>query len=231
VTISVQGDLAFEPNETFSVRLVSATAPTTIGTGSASSTIQNDDAAPAITVSPTSGLRTSENRTTASFTVVLTTQPLANVTIAVASLDTTEGTVSTSQLTFTPTNWNTAQVVVVTGVDDTIRDGDIVYSVQLAPAVSGDPNYNGIDPADVSVTNLDNEKGGRPKQWATEPVRLGGLAFGAAIPGQGSIAVALAPAIGAGNASTTPFDVALGAVDQILETFGSTLAKRNGSRR
>ncbi len=109
-----------------------------------------------VTVNPTSGLTTTEAGGTASFTVVLNSRPHSDVTIPVSSSDTTEGTVSTSLLTFTSSNWSTAQTVTVTGVDDTIQDGDIAYSVVLG-AASGPGLYNGYDPTDVSVTNLDND--------------------------------------------------------------------------
>ena len=35
---------------------------------------------------------------------------------------------SPASLTFTTANWNTAQTVTVTGVDDCLDDGDIAYS-------------------------------------------------------------------------------------------------------
>jgi uncharacterized delta-60 repeat protein len=114
---------------------------------------------PGITVTPTSGLVTTEAGGTASFSVVLDSQPTADVTIAVSSSDTTEGTVSVSSLTFTPLNWNIAQTVTVSGLDDRIRDGDIAYTVVLAPAVSSDSDYSSLNPSDVWVTNKDNEKG------------------------------------------------------------------------
>jgi hypothetical protein len=64
-------------------------------------------------------------------------------------------------LTFTTANWNVAQTVRVTGVDDTLRDGNVGYTVQLSAAQSTDANYNGLDADDVLVTNRDNEKGGK----------------------------------------------------------------------
>ena len=73
-----------------------------------------------ITVAPTSGLTTTEAGGTATFTVVLNSQPTADVTIALSAHDTTEGTVSPASLMFTPANWNTAQTVTVTGVDDAV---------------------------------------------------------------------------------------------------------------
>jgi len=47
--------------------------------------------------------------------------------------------------------------VTVSGVDDFAVDGDSAYTVVLAAATSTDGNYNGLDPADVAVTNTDND--------------------------------------------------------------------------
>ena len=77
--------------------------------------------APGFRVSPGSGSVTTEAGGTASFTVALNAPPTADVTIPVGSGDTTEGTVSTSSLTFTPANWNVPQTVTITGVDDAHR--------------------------------------------------------------------------------------------------------------
>ena len=41
-----------------------------------------------------------------------------------------------------------------------IADGNVVYQVVTAPAVSADPGYSGLDAADVTVTNLDNDTAG-----------------------------------------------------------------------
>jgi hypothetical protein len=112
---------------------------------------------PGITVTPIAGLVTSEDGTYDTFSVVLDTEPTDNVTIGISSSDTLEGTVSPASLIFTPTDWNLAQTVTVTGVDDADVDGDIVYTILTAAAVSTDTAYDEFDPADVSVTNLDNE--------------------------------------------------------------------------
>jgi hypothetical protein len=112
---------------------------------------------PAVTVKPTTGLLTSESGSTASIQVSLTTRPAANVTIPISSSDTTEGSVAVSSLVFTPTSWNVPQTITVTGVDDAISDGTVAFTVLLSAANSADPNYSGVDPRDVSVTNTDNE--------------------------------------------------------------------------
>jgi len=54
-------------------------------------------------------------------------------------------------------SWDTPPVVTVTGVDDSITDGDISYTIVTGAARSADANYNGLDPADVSVTNRDDD--------------------------------------------------------------------------
>ncbi|MEJ7604168.1 MAG: Calx-beta domain-containing protein [Kofleriaceae bacterium] len=119
-----------------------------------------DDEAPGFVVTPTSGLVTTEAGGTANFTVALISAPTADVTVGVTSSDLGEGTVSVSSLTFTPADWFITKTVTVTGVNDDVADGNQPYQIQLAPAVSADPAYNGFDPQDVSVTNNDNDTPG-----------------------------------------------------------------------
>ena len=76
-----------------------------------------------------------------------------------ASNNSTEGTAAPSPLTFTPSNWSTPQTVTVTGMDDALSDGDIGYTIVTA-ATSADAQYNGINAADVAVTNVDNDTAG-----------------------------------------------------------------------
>ncbi len=127
--------------------------------GSISVTNQDNDVA-GFTVTPTSGLTTTEAGATATFTVKLTSQPSANVSINVSSSSTAEGVVAPTSLTFTPANWSTNQTVTITGVDDLVDDGDKLYTIVLSPATSTDGNYSGRDPSDVSVTNIDNDTAG-----------------------------------------------------------------------
>ncbi|MFA6095827.1 MAG: hypothetical protein WC767_03225, partial [Candidatus Paceibacterota bacterium] len=112
-----------------------------------------------VSVTAPAGLSTSEYESTASFTVVLDSAPLADVAIPVSSSDTSEGIVSTPLLTFTPANWSVFQTVTVTGVDDAAIDGDITYAILLGAASSADVNWNGVNPSDVSIVNFDNDTG------------------------------------------------------------------------
>ena len=86
-------------------------------------TTDNDVAG--FTIAQTGGsTAVAETGTTDTFTIVLNAQPASNVVFAITSSDTGESTV-TSTLTFTNANWNTAQTVTVTGVDDNLIDGSV----------------------------------------------------------------------------------------------------------
>ena len=121
------------------------------------SVTNTDNDTAGVTVTPVSGLVTTEAGGADQFTVVLDTQPIADVTIALSSSDTTEGTVAPAALTFTAANWNTAQTVTVTGVNDDVDDDDIVYTITVGPVTGSDAKYIPVDPTDVTVTNTDDD--------------------------------------------------------------------------
>ncbi len=115
---------------------------------------------PGIKVSNIYGLETNEMGFTTSFTVVLKSQPTADVVIGISSSNLSEGTVDKSSLTFTSSDWSTPQTVTITGVDDgNATDGPQWYTIVTAPAVSADANYNGMDADDVLVRNNDKQPG------------------------------------------------------------------------
>jgi len=162
VTVSGVDDFVADGNQTYKI---------TIGAASSSDTNYNnvvnptdlslsntDNETAGYTISAISGNTTELGAGTGTFTVKLNSQPTANVVIPVVSLDTTEGTVGPASLTFTSVNWSSPQTVTVTGVDDSIADGNISYTVQLGqPSGSGDATYAAMNPADVTATNTDNE--------------------------------------------------------------------------
>ena len=120
--------------------------------------VNEDDDRAGISVSPTAGLETTEAGGEAQFSVVLDSEPTADVVIAVASSDEAEGTVDQASLTFTASDWNTPQIVTIVGVDDDFDEADRTpFSVLLAPATSPDDVYSGLDPTDVSVVNFDDD--------------------------------------------------------------------------
>ena len=73
-----------------------------------------------------------------------------------ASSDTGEGTVSADNLSFTTTNWNADKTVTITGIADNLSDGDQSYAIRLlADNTTSDLGYKYVDPADVTLKNLD----------------------------------------------------------------------------
>ena len=150
------GDVSYSVNFTGSVSTDSAYAGLVPGS---ISLLNIDNDASGFIVSPASG-NTAEDGTTATFTVRLSTQPVANVTIPVSSNDSSEGVAAVASLSFTTTNWFTPQTISVSGTDDLIDDGDLTYSIILAAATSTDSGYAGADPTDVTLTNIDNDTAG-----------------------------------------------------------------------
>ena len=100
---------------------------------------------------------TTEGGGQSTFTVKLSLQPTADVTIPISSSDTNEGTVDVSQLVFTPANWSTPQTVTLSGVDDLYDDGDVSWTVVLGAISSADALFNGRNPDDVQITNFDDD--------------------------------------------------------------------------
>ncbi len=113
-----------------------------------------------IVITAASNLQTTESGGTVSFNVSLSVKPTANVTFNLSSTNPNEGVLSKSSLTFTSANWNIPQIVTVTGVDDTLVDGNKAYQIVTSPAYSNDLRYNNFNPIDVSITNLDNDRSG-----------------------------------------------------------------------
>ena len=94
-----------------------------------------------------------ENGSSDTYTVVLTSEPTANVTVTPTSDD--EGTATVSgMLTFTATTWDTARTVTVTGVDDD-SDGD--RSATIRHTVSNTGGYDNVTAPDVAVTLIDDD--------------------------------------------------------------------------
>ena len=112
-----------------------------------------------VTVTPTV-LTVPENGGTATYTVILNTPPTANVmiTVTVAGAPVTAATVSPASLTFTTANWNTAQTVTVTGVNDSVDNPNNRRTVTVThTAASADAGYNSVSVDSVTVTVTDDD--------------------------------------------------------------------------
>ena len=108
-----------------------------------------------VTVSESALTVTEEDTTGDTYTVVLDTQPTADVTVTVGGHASTDVTPTPASLTFTTTNWSTAQTVTVTAGNDTDLTNDTVTLTHSA--ASTDSNYSGITIGSVVVTVTDND--------------------------------------------------------------------------
>jgi hypothetical protein len=119
-------------------------------------TVTDDDSA-GVVVSPTS-LTIGEPAGSDTFTLRLTSEPTATVTINLSSSDTSECTVPASA-SLTTVNWQTGVTVTVSAVDDAVKDGSQPCTIQTT-ATSTDPVYNGATVSDVTVTVTDDDSAG-----------------------------------------------------------------------
>ncbi|MDA8745457.1 Ig-like domain-containing protein, partial [Rubripirellula amarantea] len=112
-----------------------------------------------ITITETSGTtEVDESGTTDTFDVVLDTAPTSDVVINVTSGDIDEFVVDLPTLTFTTANWNIAQTITVTGVDDFASDGDQTIDVTLSVDDGlSDDSYDPLPDHTVSVTVQDSD--------------------------------------------------------------------------
>ena len=136
----------------------------------------NDNDIQGLTFSRTAGLLTSESGGQATFDVTLNRQPFNNVSFTLTSSNTLEGTVVPGSLTFTNATggtynastgvggWNIAHTVTITGVDDTVLDFTVPYTIVTGTLTFADTldqtafTNGGVTAApDVSCANLDNE--------------------------------------------------------------------------
>ena len=124
-------DAVAEANGKFTVRLQPGDGYTLGTSSSVTVTIVDNDgeespAAPGVTVSKTALTVAEEDTTGDRYTVVLDTQPTADVTVTVAGHAGTDVTPDPTTLTFTPSNWDTPRTVTVTAADDADTTDDTV---------------------------------------------------------------------------------------------------------
>ncbi|MTJ51997.1 hypothetical protein FJR38_04595, partial [Anabaena sp. UHCC 0253] len=116
--------------------------------------------APTVRIVESGGTTTAtEGGATDSLVFVLSVQPTADVTIALNGG--TQVTTSTNSLTFTATNWNIAQVVTVTAIDDAVVEGNHIGTITQT-VTSADAQYNNIPIAPITVAITDNDFGVLP---------------------------------------------------------------------
>jgi hypothetical protein len=89
--------------------------------------------------------------------VKLAIQPLDNVSVKLTSNDTTEGILNISELIFTPSNYDQVQEVELTGINDTIDDGNIQFNLSLSFSESIDVSYSSLANEIINFVNIDDD--------------------------------------------------------------------------
>lgn len=163
VTLTGVDDIELDGDQTSVVTLgVDAAASDAAFAGLPDQTISvtttDDDAASIVVTESAGSTLVDENGATDDFTVALSAQPVTDVVLTVTSADAAEATVSPATLTFTTADWNVAQTVTVTGVDDVELDGDQAIDVTVAvDAAASDDAYDAAAAQVVVVTVTDDD--------------------------------------------------------------------------
>jgi uncharacterized delta-60 repeat protein len=155
ITVTAVDDSVVEDNHTGTItHTVASSDPNYNGTVVLTASILDNDTA-GVVVTPSGGSTSViEGGATDSYSVALTSQPTANVTITLTP--NSQLTATPLSLTFTAANWNVAQTVTVSAVNDSVAEGNHTGTITHA-AASADPNYNGLAIASVTANITDND--------------------------------------------------------------------------
>lgn len=159
ISIAISNDIIDEANETVVVDLANPANAVPGAVTQHAYTITDDDTAGVAITPPTGSTAVAEGGAAGSYTIVLGTQPSADVTITVtpdAQTDLGAGAGTSIALTFTAGNWNTPQTITVTAVDDAVAEGAHVSNIAHA-AASADANYNGLTIPGILANITDND--------------------------------------------------------------------------
>lgn len=102
---------------------------------------------------PAAQLITTENGASSTLNLTLSSMPSQNVTITVASNNTSEGVVDETNVIFTPANWDVAQPITIRGVNDSLTDGSRSYGITINTS-SIDAAFDGLT-EELTAVNLD----------------------------------------------------------------------------
>jgi CSLREA domain-containing protein len=143
IPISVLGDTTNEANENFTV-VLTAPSNATIGTGAGTGTINNDDAAPSISIGDVTLAEGNSGTTAFSFPVTLSAPSALTVTVNYATASGSavapgDFTAASGTVTFAP--GVTSQTISVPVVGDTTNEANETFTVQLST------------PANASITD------------------------------------------------------------------------------
>jgi hypothetical protein len=117
-----------------------------------------DDETTGIVVAPTN-LALSEPEGSGTFTITLSSKPVAQVTIPL-STSSVQCSVSPPEVTLDRDNWRNGASATVLAADDDVADGEQACLVQTGAASSSGADYDRMTPDDVTVTVVDDDAAG-----------------------------------------------------------------------
>ena len=145
--------------------------------GSVAVTVTDDDTA-AVTVSETT--LTVDEGANGTYTVKLNAQPTSDVVINATTTGSSDVTLTPATLTFTTSNWDTAQTMRVAAAQDTDAANDAASIAHTVVAASSADEYDAVTIGSVAVTVTDDDASG------TGLPRGGGGSSGRGSGGRGS---------------------------------------------
>ena len=161
VNFAPVNDSVDEDNESLMIQIssVSGGESAAAGTPQQISVVINDDDTAGFNLSTTSVSVNESGTTSQNVTVVLNTKPSGNVVLDLTHNDPSEASISPSSLTFTTGNWNTAQSLTVTALNELIDDGNVTSTVTVAVNTSdtADAKYDILGSQSVTVITVDDD--------------------------------------------------------------------------
>ncbi len=160
IAVPVLGDFSVEASENYGLNLGAITnisGATSATDSSGLGTITNDDSAGVVLTQSSGTTDVTEGGASDTYTLVLTSQPTGNVSIALNP--STQVMVATNPIVFTTADWNIAQTVTVTAINDAAIEGNHTGTISHT-VTSADTNYNAFAVANVIANITDNDAPG-----------------------------------------------------------------------
>jgi predicted extracellular nuclease len=155
ITVTVNGDMAEEPNENFTVTLSNPQGGVTISDDTGAGTITNDDSPPVVSIGDSSVVEGADGVSYLVFTLTLDHSSTSTVTVDFATADGSATAGSdyvghSGQVSFAP--GETSQTVSIPIIGDTDIEANETFTVTLTNPVNGSV---GDDSATGTITNDD----------------------------------------------------------------------------
>ncbi len=161
VILTGEDDIHDDDNQTSTISITLGSLDANYNLGLSSTNVNvttiDDDLPAGFTISRNSAVVSEDGTVVDNFTVVLNSEPAANVSFSLSNGGSDEVTVHPPTLTFGSGDWMTPQTVFLTGIDDADDDDNQTSVIDLRLA-SADTNYNmGLSSQTLTVMTIDDD--------------------------------------------------------------------------